>query len=115
MVNTRSQKTNIPILGSHANLLESLMNLCVSVIILLVSVKSKLSSPYNRVLRVKGTIFAADVAYNDYLLQMLRIGQYIMSIINSCSTYVAFTGNTHHAVDKRILCSHFFTDVDAQL
>ena len=43
-------------LGSHANLLESLINLSVSVIILLFSVKSKLSSPYNRVIRVKGAM-----------------------------------------------------------
>ena len=32
------------------------MNLSVSVIILLFSVKSKLPSPYNRVLRVKGAM-----------------------------------------------------------
>ena len=43
-------------LGSHSNLLESLINLSVSVIILLFSVKAKLSSPYNRVLRVKGAM-----------------------------------------------------------
>ena len=51
-------KTNITDLGlgSHANFLESLMNLSVAVIILLFTVKSRLSSPYNRVLRVKGAM-----------------------------------------------------------
>ena len=36
--------------------LESLMNLNVLVIILLFTVESKLSSPYNRVLRVSGAM-----------------------------------------------------------
>ena len=58
MVNTHNQKTNIRDLGSscQANLLESLMNLSVSVIILLLTVKSRLSSPYKRVLRAKGAM-----------------------------------------------------------
>ena len=39
-----------------SNILESLINLSVSITILLCPVKSKLSFPYNRVLRVKGTM-----------------------------------------------------------
>ena len=50
-------------LGSHANRLESLINLSVSVIILLFSVKSKLSSPYNTVHRVKGAM--CPISFND--------------------------------------------------
>ena len=59
-------------LGSHANLLESLINLSVSVIILLFSVKSKLSSPYNRVLRVKGAI--CPIAFWSVTLGLLYRG-----------------------------------------
>ena len=60
-------------LGSHANLLESLINLSVSVIILLFSVKSKLSSPYNRVLRVKGAM--CPIAFWSVTLGLLYRGQ----------------------------------------
>ena len=59
-------------LGSHANLLESLINLSVSVIILLFSVKSKLSSPY-RVLRVKGAM--CPIAFWSVTLGLLYRGQ----------------------------------------
>ena len=47
--------------SSHANLLESLMKLSVSVIILLFTVKSRLSSPHNRALRVKVAMFPKAV------------------------------------------------------
>ena len=51
-MNDEHTQSENQILGSHTNILESLINLSVSVIILLFSVKSKLSSSYNRVLRV---------------------------------------------------------------
>ena len=40
-----------------SNLIESLINLSVSVTILLFTVKSKFSLPCNRVLRIKGAMF----------------------------------------------------------
>ena len=60
-------------LGSHANLLESLINLSVSVIILLFSVKSKLSSPYNSFLRVKGAM--CPIAFWSVTLGLFYRGQ----------------------------------------
>ena len=63
-------------LGSHVNLLESLINLSVSVIIPLFSEnrkKSKLSSPYNKVLRVKGAM--CPIAFWSVTLGLLYRGQ----------------------------------------
>ena len=58
MVNIHNQKVNITDIGSdsHAYLVESLMNLSVAVIILSFTVKSRLPSPYSRVLRIKGAM-----------------------------------------------------------
>ena len=55
-VTTRTRR-NTESCNHGSNLLESLMNLSVSVTILLFAVKSKFSLPYNRVLRVKGAMF----------------------------------------------------------
>ena len=54
------------------NLLESLINLSVSVTILLFTVKSKFSLPYNRVLRVKGAMF--PIAFCSVTLGLLYRG-----------------------------------------
>ena len=63
-------------LQNHAitdqNLLESLINLSVSVTILLFKVKSKFSLPYNRVLRVKGAMF--PIAFWSVTLGLLYRG-----------------------------------------
>ena len=83
-------------LGSQANLLESLINLSVSVIILLFSVKSKLLSPYKRVLRVKGAMY--PIAFWSVTLDLLYRGQtskklnsfsfhiWLISIFSLCQT-----------------------------
>ena len=55
-----------------SNLLESLINLSVSVTILLFTVKSKFSLPYNRVLRVKGAMF--PIAFWSVTLGLLYRG-----------------------------------------
>ena len=54
-VRTRTQH-NTESCNHGSNLLESLINPNVSVTILLLTVKSKFSFPYNRVLRVKGRV-----------------------------------------------------------
>ena len=70
-------------LGSQANLLESLINLSVSVIILLFSAKSKLSSLYNKVLRVKGAMFDYIMSINLRLIlhEYLTIGNISFSML----------------------------------
>ena len=74
MVNMHNQKTKITDSRQiHANLLESLINLSVSDIILLFSIKCKLSSPYNRVLRVKGA--RCLIAFLGVTLGLLYRGQ----------------------------------------
>ena len=55
---------------------ESLINLSVSVIIFLFSVKSKLSSPYNRVLRVKGAM--CIIAFWSVTLGLLYERSYVI-------------------------------------
>ena len=55
-----------------SNLLESLINLSVSVPILIFTVKSKFSLPYNRVLRVKGAMF--PIAFWSVILGLLYRG-----------------------------------------
>ena len=70
-VRTRTQH-NIESCNHGSNLLESLINLRVSVTILLFTVKSKFSLPYNRVLRVKGAMFA--IAFSSVILGLLYRG-----------------------------------------
>ena len=57
MVNTHSQNTNITDSGQSCKFFGIIdESECFTVIILLVSVKSKLSYPYNRVFRVTGVL-----------------------------------------------------------
>ena len=70
-VRTRTQH-NTESCNHGSNLLESLINLSVSVRILLFTVKSKFSLPYNRVLRVKGAMF--PIAFWSVTLGLLYRG-----------------------------------------
>ena len=70
-VRTRTQH-NTESCNHGSNNLESLINLSVSVTILLFTVKSKFSLPYNRVLRVKGAMF--PIAFWNVTLGLLYRG-----------------------------------------
>ena len=73
-VRTRTEH-NTESCNHGSNLLESLINLSVSVTILLFTVKSKFSLPYKRVLRVKGAMF--PIAFWSVTLGLLYRGHTI--------------------------------------